>query len=64
MKTKPSLIERRPTEVLTGIALAGAIYGFLAERGVPNAVAAIVAVVIAFVPAMISGAVDRLRASS
>lgn len=53
--------ERRPTETLTGLGLAAAIYGFLTQAGVSQPVAALVAIGIAFVPAAISEVVDRVR---
>lgn len=56
-------IEKRPTEVVTGIALAGAIYGFLTQAGVGTGIAAVVAVCIAFVPGAISNVVDQIRSS-
>lgn len=54
-------IAERPTEVVTGLAIAAAIYGFLTQSGVSQALAAIIAVVIAFVPAAVSEVVDKLR---
>lgn len=54
-------IANRPTETLTGVVLAGTIFGFLAQSGVPNVVAAIIAVAIAFAPAAVSTVVDEIR---
>lgn len=51
----------RPTETLTGLALAAAIYGFLTQASVSTVLAAIIAVAIAFVPAAISAIVDAIR---
>lgn len=56
-----NIAEKRPTEIVTGLALAGAVYGFLSSNGVPPAVAAIIAVVIAFGPLAVSSTVDALR---
>jgi hypothetical protein len=55
------VIEKRPTETVTGLALAASIFGFLTQAGVSQAVAAIVAVALAFVPAALSAVVDALR---
>jgi hypothetical protein len=55
-------VANRPTETLTGVALAASIYGFLTQSGVPHVVAAIIAVAIAFVPAAVSTVVDEIRA--
>ena len=57
-------VASRPTEALSGIALAGTVYGFLTQAGVPDAVAAIVAVVVAFAPAAVSAVVDEIKVSS
>lgn len=61
MNILTTALENRPTEVVTGIGLAASIYGFLTQAGVPQEVSALVAVVIAFVPAGISAGVDRAR---
>lgn len=61
MNILSTAIEKRPTETLTGLALAGAIFGFLTQAGVSQAVAAFTAIVIAFVPAAISETVDEIR---
>jgi hypothetical protein len=53
--------EKRPTEAITGLGLAGLIYGWLTDHGVDPVLAAIVAVVIAFVPTGISEGVDAAR---
>lgn len=54
-------LRRRPTEALTGLALAGAILGFLVEAGVGQPLAGGIAVAIAFVPGAISSIVDQVR---
>lgn len=54
-------LQHRPTEVVTGFALAAAVAGFLVERGVSEPLAAVVAIVIALVPAAISEVVDKIR---
>lgn len=54
-------LEERPTETATGFALAVAVYGFLTQAAVGTALAAIIAVVVAFGPTVISAAVDRVR---
>lgn len=51
----------RPTETVTGIGLAGTVYGFLTQADVSHPVAALVAVAVAFVPATISKVVDAVR---
>lgn len=58
---RPSLIERRPTEVTTGLGLAIAVYGFLTQAGVNNAAAAVLGIAVAFIPTVISNTVDLLR---
>jgi hypothetical protein len=59
--TPRQFIEHRPTETLTGLGLAASIYGFLTQAGVSEALAALVAVAIAFVPAGLSEVVDAIR---
>lgn len=54
-------LSTRPTEVLTGPALGLAVYGFTTQVGLPQVVAAILAVVIAFGPLLISQVVDALH---
>jgi hypothetical protein len=54
-------IARRPTEAATGLGLAAAIYGFLTQAGLEPGLAAVLAVVVAFVPAGISGVVEAVR---
>lgn len=54
-------VAARPTEALTGIALAGTVYGFLTQAGVPEPVAAVIAVVVAFAPAAVSSVVDEIK---
>jgi len=54
------LVEKRPTETVTGLALAGTIYGFLTQSGVPEPIAAGAAAVCGFGPAVVSGFVDAL----
>lgn len=56
-----NLAQKRPTEVVSGLALAGAVYGFLASNGVPPAVAAIIAIILAFGPLAVSNTVDAIR---
>lgn len=56
-------LAERPTETIAGLALAAAIYGFLTQAGVPNGIAAVIAVALAFVPAAVTGVVDQIRAS-
>lgn len=57
-------VAARPTEALTGLALAGSIFGFLTQAGVSDPVSAIVAVVVAFLPAAVSSVIDEIKASS
>jgi hypothetical protein len=59
-KAKEAIAER-PTETLTGIALATAVYGFLTQAGVPEPIAAAVGIVIAFGPAGVSTVVDEIK---
>ena len=54
------LIEKRPTETVSGLALAGAVYGFLANSGVPPAAAAATGALCGFGPAVVSRFVDAL----
>lgn len=61
MKRSTSLIEQRPTELITGLAIAAAIYGFCAENGLPNGVAVVIGVICGLGPFVISNTVDRLR---
>lgn len=51
----------RPTETLTGPALGLAVYGFTTQVGLPAIVAAILAVIVAFGPLVVSKTVDALR---
>jgi hypothetical protein len=48
----------RPTETVSGVALMGSVYGFLTQAGVPTVVAAIAAVVVAFLPLLVSTIID------
>ena len=57
----PAPVQARPTETVTGLALAVAVYGFLTQADVATALAAVIAVVIAFVPAAVSEVVDKIR---
>lgn len=57
-------IAERPTETVTGLALAVAIYGFLTQSGLDQGLAAAIAVAIAFVPAAVSEVVDAIRKPS
>jgi hypothetical protein len=61
MGTISNVVQKRPTETVTGLVLAGSIYGFLTKAGVSPTVAALVAVAIAFLPAGISATVDAVR---
>lgn len=54
-------LANRPTEAVTGLGLAAAIYGFLTQAGLEPGLAAVIAVAIAFVPAGISAGVDVVR---
>ncbi|HET7588582.1 MAG TPA: hypothetical protein VFK14_00130 [Solirubrobacterales bacterium] len=54
-------VQKRPTETVTGIALAGSIYGLLTKAGLDPAIAAVIAVAIAFAPAAVSEVVDAVR---
>jgi hypothetical protein len=55
------IVEKRPTEVVSGLAIAGVVYGFCAESGLPNGVAAILGVICGFGPLVVSNTVDRIR---
>jgi hypothetical protein len=55
------LVRRRPTEVVSGLALAGTLYAFLAGNGVPQLVAVSAAAVVAFGPGALSRFVDAVR---
>lgn len=54
-------VKRRPTEAVTGLGLAASVYGFLTQAGVPQAVAAVLGVLVAFAPAAVSEVVDAVR---
>lgn len=54
-------VSRRPTETVTGIALATAVYGFLTQADVDHTAAAMVALVLSFGPTLISELVDAFR---
>ena len=54
------LVKRRPTETLSGLALAAAVYGFLTQADVATATAALLGVVVAFGPALVTAVVDAL----
>lgn len=56
-----ALLQRRPTETVTGLALAASVYGFLTQAGVATAAAALIAVAIAFLPALVTSIVDAVR---
>jgi hypothetical protein len=60
-KDRGSIVEKRPTELASGLAIAAAVYGFCAEQGVPNGVAAVLGVLAGFGPLVISNTVDALR---
>lgn len=51
----------RPTETVTGLGLAGAVYGFLTQADVAHPLAGLVAVAVAFLPAAVSAIVDAVR---
>ncbi len=55
------LAKKRPTELASGLALAGAVYGFLANAGVPNAIAAGAGALAGFGPLAVSRTVDAIR---
>jgi len=58
---KGTILAERPTEVVSGLAIAGAVYGFLTQSGVRPEVAGLIAVALAFGPLVISNTVDRIR---
>jgi hypothetical protein len=55
-------VKARPTETVAGLGLAAAVYGFLTQADLANPVAGVIAVVVAFAPALISQVVDQVRA--
>lgn len=55
------LVAKRPTETVTGLGAALAVYGFVTQVGLPELVAAIVAVVVLVVPYLVSAIVDAVR---
>lgn len=61
MTTEPTSrpAAHRPAELTALLLIAGAVYGFLAERGVPNAIAALVALAAGAVPLGLSTLRDR-----
>jgi hypothetical protein len=64
MEALKVLLEKRPTEAVTGPALGLAVYGFATQVGLPPLLAAILAVVVAFGPLVISETVTRIRGES
>jgi len=56
-------LANRPTETLSGTALGLAVYGFTTQVGLPALVAAILAVVLAFGPVLVSNVVDAIHGS-
>lgn len=58
MKAK---LKERPAEVVSGLAIAGAVYGFLTQSGIPQAPAAIAGAICGFGPLVVSHVVDALR---
>lgn len=54
-------VQNRPAEVVSGLAIAGAVFGFLTQAGVPTMLAALVAVGLGFGPLAVSNTVDVLR---
>lgn len=61
MKTPSEKIHERPTETVTGLALAAALYGFLTQAAVETVPAALIAVAVAFAPTLFSDVVDVIR---
>lgn len=55
------LAAKRPTEIVSGLAIAGAIFGFLTANGVPQVVAAPAAAICGFGPLVVSRFVDAVR---
>lgn len=53
-------VAKRPTETVTGIGLAVTLYGFLTQSGVPEPIAAGVAAIAGFGPAVVSSFVDAV----
>lgn len=56
-----NLLVDRPTELASGLGLAAAVYGFMAEAGADNVLAAIIGIVVGVLPYVISEFVDRIR---
>lgn len=56
-----SLLNKRPTETISGLGAALAVYGFCTQVGLPHIVAAIIAVVVLVVPYLVSEIVDVIR---
>lgn len=56
-----NLIERRPTEVASGVGLFAATYAALTGAGVNEAVAVAVAAIVAFLPGLVTAIVDAVR---
>lgn len=54
-------LANRPTEALAGPALGLVVYGFATQVGLPSLVGAVVAVIAAFGPLLVSQTVDALR---
>ena len=60
----PKLLTRRPTESMTGPALGLAVFGFCTQVGLPSAAGAVLGVVSAFGPLLITQVVVALRRRS
>lgn len=56
-------LTNRPTETLSGTALGLAVYGFGTQVGLPTIVAAVLAVILAFGPVLVSNVVDAIHGS-
>lgn len=57
----PSILRRRPTETIAGAALFATLYGYLTDAGLSHELAAVLALLVAFVPGAVSYVVDALR---
>jgi phosphoribulokinase len=61
MSGAKDLTKERPTEIVSGLTIAGLVYGFLTQADVNNAVAALIGLALGPVPIVVSEFIDGLR---
>jgi hypothetical protein len=55
------VLRKRPAEVVSGLTIAGSVYGFLTQVAVPQIVAGPIAAICGFGPLVVSRFVDAVR---